>query len=168
VVEVGRQVITFLPEADFTLTAQRLDRLRLGKQRTEAKMLLQCIYDGGGAWSNHPAYAMWEESPFGLALYGITICEEWISRGYQDNQRDQIINLAMSLDDGIPIHAMTQQHAAIEHLLPLWLGQHNVHQSHKSNLIRKSPEHYREFWPSVPDNLPYHWPVPNNAKEQDA
>ena len=32
--------------------------------------------------------------------------------------------------------------------------------SHRSNLIRKAPEHYAPLWPDVPDNLPYVWPVP--------
>lgn len=30
--------------------------------------------------------------------------------------------------------------------------------SHRSNLIRKNPDHYRPLWPDVPDNLPYIWP----------
>ena len=30
---------------------------------------------------------------------------------------------------------------------------------HKSNLLRKFPEHYRKFFKGVPDNLEYIWPI---------
>jgi alpha-tubulin suppressor-like RCC1 family protein len=33
-----------------------------------------------------------------------------------------------------------------------------VSRSHRSNLIRKMPEHYGPIWPDVPDDLPYYWP----------
>jgi hypothetical protein len=26
-------------------------------------------------------------------------------------------------------------------------------------LVRKLPDHYRQFFPDVPDNLPYFWPT---------
>jgi hypothetical protein len=42
---------------------------------------------------------------------------------------------------------------------PPWLGNEDFHRSHRSNLLRKYPEHYRQFWPDEPDNLPYFWPT---------
>ena len=42
---------------------------------------------------------------------------------------------------------------------PDWMGLEYVHRSHRSNLIRKFPEHYRDIlgWRD-PDNLAYFWP----------
>ncbi len=43
--------------------------------------------------------------------------------------------------------------------LPPWLGDPALHRSHQSSLLRKDPEHYGRFFPGVPDDLPYEWPV---------
>jgi len=42
--------------------------------------------------------------------------------------------------------------------LPPWLGEEAVHVSHRSSLLRKDPAHYRRFFPTEPDDLPYVWP----------
>ena len=43
-------------------------------------------------------------------------------------------------------------------IVPSWIGDDIFHRSHQSNLVRKFPEHYRPFFPDVPDDLPYVWP----------
>ena len=52
----------------------------------------------------------------------------------------------------------TQQKLAVAGELPDWLGDESLHRSHQSALVRKDPEHYRRFFPDVPDDLPYVWP----------
>ena len=47
----------------------------------------------------------------------------------------------------------------IEILMPWWMGDPRLHDSHKSNLLRKYPEYYRQFGWDVPEDLPYFWPV---------
>jgi hypothetical protein len=56
---------------------------------------------------------------------------------------------------------------------PLWFGNEAFHRSHQSNLLRKAHtmtdkqmafariprDYYDQFWPNVPDDLPYVWPV---------
>jgi len=42
---------------------------------------------------------------------------------------------------------------------PWWLGRGDFHGSHRSNLLRKYPEHYAKFGWEEPDNLPYVWPT---------
>jgi hypothetical protein len=128
---------TFLPYPDFYKTAQILDTKRLGKQRVEALQILK------GNWPNHPASKMWLNHHGALACYGIAICDEWINRSYMDSCRQQI---EFFLGDDTP---------------PYWLGDKNFHLGYQSNLVRKLPEHYRQFFPDVPDNLPYIWPKPN-------
>ncbi|HEX7304900.1 MAG TPA: cytoplasmic protein, partial [Lentzea sp.] len=52
----------------------------------------------------------------------------------------------------------TQAELAEAGELPPWIGDEAVHRSHRSSLVRKFPEHYRRFFPDVPDDLPYVWP----------
>lgn len=133
---------TFLPYENFCASAQTLDRQRLGKQRIECKQLIKAIVTGGG-WANHPAANMWRGYEIALALYAVEICEEWRSRGYVDNQ--------------LPF--FQEFIGESKAVMPKWLGNEAFHASHRSNLLRKAPEHYAQFgWPESND-LPYIWPT---------
>lgn len=134
---------TFLPYSDFAHSAACLDRQRLGKQRVEAKQILLALSDTSYGWQSHPAIKMWRGYELALAQYGWAICAEWRQRGYQDTL--------------LPYFA---QRSLLEHPpLPGWLGGEALHASHRSNLLRKLPEHYQQFWPGEPNNLAYVWPV---------
>lgn len=45
--------------------------------------------------------------------------------------------------------------------MPPWFGREDFHASHRSNLLRKHPDWYRQFGWYEPDDLPYVWPVRN-------
>lgn len=137
---------TFLPYPDFRKSAEVLDWRRLGKQRVECKQLINALLDPTRkGWQNHPATNMWRGHLAALALYGLRCCEEWRRRGYQD-----------SLLPFFEAHLAPDNPA--ECSFPPWLGREEVHASHRSNLLRKEPGHYRIFWPAEPDDLPYVWP----------
>lgn len=133
---------TFLPYPDFARSARCLDRARLGKQRVECKQILSAILGLSTGWRNHPATRMWEHHPHSLAFYGLIICKEWINRGYKDT-------LA-------PYFALYAKLAAPT---PDWFGNPDFHAAHRSNLLRKDPNHYGQFGWSEPHDLPYIWPV---------
>lgn len=137
---------TFLPYPSFLQTARCLDRQRLGKQRIEAVQILHTLKYRKGGWKNHPAVKMWDGYRAALGMYALTICQEWLNRGYVDNQIPVIMELA-----GKNHHEVRK--------LPPWLGKERFHRSHQSNLVRKFPEHYRRYFPNVPDNLQYEWPT---------
>lgn len=132
---------TFLPYANFSKSAFVLDRQRLGKQRVETLQILNTLFGIKKGWSNHPVVNMWRGYENALALYGITICEEWIKRGYKDTCKDKIKELI--------------KHSSNKIILPSFIGNVNFHISHQSNLVRKNPEHYKKYFPNVPDNLEY-------------
>lgn len=132
---------TFLPYPNFHLSAQSLDRQRLGKQRVECKQIYNALTAGGG-WAHHPAVKMWRGHEDSLLLYGSIMCEEWKRRGYEDN-----------------LMPFFEAHCHGDFRFPLWLGDPEFHRSHQSNLKRKLPEHYGPMWPDVPPDLPYVWPV---------
>jgi len=137
---------TFLPYSDFLSSAKCLDNKRLGKQRVECLQILNTLLTEGSGWSNHPAVKMWKFHEACLADYGFHICNEWIGRGFRDTVAEKLGDLlTLCRDDSI--------------LVPYWMGDPNFHRSHQSNLVRKLPDHYRKFFPDVPDDLPYVWPV---------
>lgn len=140
---------TFLPYADFTESARALDYRRLGKQRVEAKQILNALAGLSKGWTNHPATRMWRGHEYYLALYGFIVCREWVARGYNDSLTPWFFRLLSELPDTPP---------------PPWLDNADLHLSHQSNLIRKDPEFYTPLFPGVPSDLPYVWPVWKEAE----
>lgn len=147
---------TFLPYSSFGLSASVLDYKRLGKQRLEAKQLLQALhFPERSRWWNHPACKMWHGCEKALAVYWLAMCREWKKRGYQDNL----------------IHEAEKYLASVEDVYlkyPWWLGEDHFHAAHRSNLLRKLPSHYSKFgWTEHP-HMAYWWPdaknVPNRLK----
>lgn len=145
---------TFLPYPNFEASARALDNKRLGKQRVEAFQCLQALFGIETRWAHHPAVQMWKFCEFKLYEYGITMCRIWIARGFEDNMERRFDEL---LEDAL-VHARLEPSRNTNE--PWWLGYERLHLSHKSNLVRKMPEHYRLLWPDVPDDLPYVWPDP--------
>lgn len=78
---------TFLPLPNYRATAQCLDYRRLGKQRIEAKMLLEILTtdDKHPNWRHHPIVHLWRGYEYSVCMYGMIMCEEWIDRGFKDN-----------------------------------------------------------------------------------
>jgi len=134
---------TFLPYPDFYRSAKVLDMRRLGKQRVETKQILTALRQPNYGWQNHPAVSMWRGCDTALIDYGIAVCTTWRERGYQDTLlpffEEQVRNRLL--------------------ILPSWLCDRKFHLSHKSNLLRKQPDHYRQFWPRLSADLPYVWPT---------
>ncbi|BBN02047.1 hypothetical protein MPTK1_2g12340 [Marchantia polymorpha subsp. ruderalis] len=180
-----RALNTFLPYPSLERSIQCLDKRRLGKQRVEAMQILNVISDDpppvngdllakpppkelvkplvhellvvastapksvDGAkgkrrgWVNAPVVRMWRGYSDALACYYNICLAEWERRGCR-NILLQPIELPA---DSAPI-------------MPPWFGDDAIHASHRSNLLRKEPEHYGQFGWTEPDSLPYIWPVP--------
>lgn len=147
---------TFLPYADFDRCAEVLDNRRLGKQRVETLQIMRALTVPGYAWQSHPAVLMWKGYEEALAAYGMAICREWCRRGFADTCAAKICDDAMSAQ---VMTVRSQTELAAARLLPPWLGDEEVHHSHRSVLLRKDPGHYGVWFPGVPDDLDYVWPV---------
>lgn len=146
---------TFLPYPDSDESAAVLDYRRCGKQRPEAKTILDILLDRPmpsrkprTGWLTHPAVLMWKGYEEWLKLYYNFIVREWISRGYKNT---------MPFEE-IDCNAI---------VIPHWLGDEAFHASHRSNLLRKDPVWYGQFGWSEPADLPYVWPVgkPDTSEE---
>ena len=140
---------TFIPYPDFQSSASVLDRQRLGKQRVETLQILNALAGLSKGWVNHPATKMWGTYESALLQYGLAIVAEWRSRGYKDTCEAKMWAVHDSMTHVRDFTAM-----------PPWLGLDIVHDSHKSNLLRKNPEWYSHYNWNVPDDLPYEWPTP--------
>jgi len=141
----GACVNTFLPYPNFIASVKALDYRRLGKQRVEAMQLvnstLKLAADPNArvGWANHPARTMWLGHLGALRLYHNICIQEWIDRGYKNNMK------FYELPDDID--------------MPPWLGDDDLHASHRSNLLRKDPVYYGRHGWVEPDDMPYVWPV---------
>lgn len=134
---------TFLPYPDFSESLRCLDQKRLGKQRIEARQIYNSLTGVTEGWRNHPAVVMWEDNVDALALYFNLSVLHWIMRGYQNTMP------LIQLKDSYKIE------------LPSWVGDPEVHASHRGRLIEKLPEHYNQFkWTEAPISKEqgYVWP----------
>ena len=121
---------TFLPYPSFVKSAEVLDYRRLGKQRVETWQIYKALQLENYGWSNHPIVKMWKGYEAGLLLYGIAVCLEWKQRGYNDSMLPRFL-YNYSLFDDVK--------------LPPWVGNEELHSSHRSNLLRKDYEFYNKF-----------------------
>ena len=136
---------TFLPYADLAVSCRVLDDRRLGKQRVETFQVLRALTWPSYAWKSHPAVRMWRGFVPGLVRYGVESCLAWTARGYGDNLLPQLL-------------AWSGGEVPQDPELPPWFGVEALHLSHRSNLLRKDPAHYRPLFGDEPDDLPYLWP----------
>lgn len=132
---------TFLPYPDFVDSINCLDYKRLGKQRVEAKQILTALEPNSTSrWRNHPAVLMWKGYEEVLKAYHNLAIILWQWRGYKNS---------------MPLFKIE----ASKIRFPKWFGNEKFHASHRSNLLRKYPEHYSQFNWTEPNDMPYFWPT---------
>lgn len=142
---------TFLPNRSYLACAHYLDNKRLNKQIVEAYQILVALHDPSYGWRNHPAVRMWVGYEYGLAYYGFAMCLEQTTRR---GKKLKLYSLFSNLESISPLRF---------NLKPEWLTEEFI-LAHRSNLLRKDPEHYGKYW-DVPNNLPYIWPVKDKLPE---
>ncbi|MGW7286597.1 MSMEG_6728 family protein [Streptomyces sp. NPDC054847] len=156
---------TFLPFPDFLASAAALDLRRLGKQRVEALQVLRGLTVPGYGWRRHPAVRMWAGYEEALVRYGLDICRVWTAEGRSDTCAVTLVHdLRVRHPEVVAVRS--QRRLAADGDLPPWFGDRDFHRSHRSALVRKYPEFYRDRFPAVPDDLPYVWPTSDRDPEQ--
>ncbi len=143
---------TFLPYPSFTESAAALDGPRLGKQRVETLQILRALLVPTYGWQRHPVVQMWRGHVPALTAYGLAMTDEWLARGHADTVRPQLVEFAPEVD------GVSQEALAARGLLPPWLGDEAVHESHRSRLIAKDPGFYASVFPGTRPDLEYVWP----------
>jgi hypothetical protein len=131
---------TFLPLPSFQDSARVLDPSRLGNQvYREGMTLLR------GGWPHHPAARLWAGYRDALAAYLWAGVLELLERGRDYRARPWAVEIqTFSLHDPP---------------LPPWLGDEQLHSSHRAALLFKNFEWYSQFgWTEEPQ-MAYFWPV---------
>lgn len=150
-------VIIFLPHPSFEESLAVLDDRRLGKQRVEAKQIINALTNPEvKGYKNHPATRMWIGHVDALIKYYNLSIDEWIKRG-----KNNTMEKMQYIGDG-------------SCSMPWWYKWDHVHKSHQASLVRKHPSFYREkfnvesfylergyLWPS------HHDPSIRERKEVD-
>lgn len=126
---------TFLPSSSFWQSAKWLDNQRLGKQRVECLQILKALTDPDYGWQSHPAVKMWRGYEYYLTVYGLTVCDEWIARGYKDSCGKKIYELYKSSQPNYP---------NVEKIHPPWLTE-DFASNHRSILLGKAYEKANEL-----------------------
>ena len=108
--------------------------------------------EGRKGWPHHPATKMWKGYEGYLSIYTRYVCAEWKRRGHKDTVYAWVVEVCSQ-------YPTFRELRPYEDHRPPWLGNEEFHRSHRSNLLRKMPEHYRQYWPDERDDLPYIWPV---------
>ncbi|WP_139981230.1 MSMEG_6728 family protein [Nocardioides litoris] len=153
---------TFLPVTGFADSARLLDARRLGKQRAETVQVLRALVVPGYGWRHHPIAAMWAGYEEAVVRYGLDVCAAWRALGRADTCATTLVSDLVTA--GGPGTVRDQDELAAAGELPPWLGDDDLHRSHRSALLRKDPEHYGPLFPDVPDDLPYTWPVSDRPR----
>lgn len=152
---------TFLPFSDFDECARVLDSKRLNKQIRESKQILCAIIADqparrerqrkwGKFYPNHPAVKMWRGHQLALIDYTLAMIEEFRRRGGQDR-----VNVQRWFER---VASMLSAWGYSKDT-PWWLGEEELHASHRSNLLKKEPDWYCKFDWTEGDGLPYWWPT---------
>lgn len=125
-------------------TVSVLDNKRLGKQRLEAKQIINAL-EGNGGWENHPATKMWEGYIEALKYYFNKVLKEWIKRGFNNSMEFYEIPKKKYIK------------------FPWWIKFDKLHLTHKASLLRKDYDYYSEKF-EIDDELRefmtvgYFWP----------
>ncbi|KAL2642854.1 hypothetical protein R1flu_010441 [Riccia fluitans] len=183
-----RSLNTFLPYSNFERSIHCLDNKRLGKQRVEAKQILNIISEDLPPPGTENRNLLADTSPKKLAGPVIEDLDEQIVSTSRSGKKvakrkrrwenAPVVRMWRGYGDALVVYynlsleewerrgyrnillKPVQSSSESAPIMPPWLGDDALHASHRSNLLRKEPEYYRKFDWTEPDSLPYRWPVP--------
>ena len=164
-------VNVFVPVADVKESCEILDPKRLGKQRSEIKIILAALtgvrfkqaqgefgieLPEKRGYMNHSATRMWRGHELALARFGRINCEVWAEKMGHDTKEgstgyDTWCDMVMWES-----HLLTKGERFD---LPEWWGREDVHASHRSVLLSKDSDYYQQFGWKEPAIYEYVWPV---------
>lgn len=145
----------FIIKPDIYETARMLDNKRLGKQRVEAKQIIEILedYDSGNleskkAWVNHPATKSWIGFTNHLKVYFNIIVREWINRGFVNNMSlydidETPYNIVPCNFDGKTATYDVSKFDSFS--FPFWISFPPFYMSHQAALCRKDPKYYKSL-----------------------
>lgn len=143
-------MITVLTRQSLLDTARDLETELLCQIEEEsAAMVLGMLTTYDEEDFQHPTVKMWVGYEVALAAYSVACSVELSTRGVHTSLHLSVSEIIMKL-------RRTESDADFE--MPPWINDLDVLRSHRSNLLRRAPEHYDTAWRGTPENWPYIWP----------
>lgn len=131
---------TFLPYENFLQCAAVLDDFTLNQQRFSIHQILRNLCGLESGMEHHPVVQMWFGNEMTLAVYGMTVCDEWRRRGNTD-----------LIFDKIKAIMNTPQCRNSRLNYPFFLSDPALHSAYRANLLYINQEHYEKFgWKEKP------------------
>lgn len=144
-------MLIFAPYDKFAQSAEVLQQFDLLKQIDTVNGVLTLLHgEDPSEYVNEPAMMAWAGHEPQLALYGLILVEEALSRHMKfrmDRKTEQF-----------EWHLSTATSGEFNMALPHWFGDQRIHNSHKSELLRCNRRHYQKYF-SVDPSLPIVWPL---------
>lgn len=132
---------TFVSEVDINPGIVNPTRVQKRKQYVQHSMIVQSDeiwVTLAGGYCYHPATLMWLAHLDSLKDYFNCVVDAWVERGNVNSMAKY------DIPDGV--------------IKPCWVHDFKFQDSQRSNLAKKLPEHYRQYFPYVRDDIPYFWP----------
>ena len=135
---------TFLPYADFLLSAQMMDKKRCFKQVVECHQILNVLEGRRDGWKNHPAVKMW--------VGYIDTLKEYTNAFIFVSKHDHKVNTK---------YMYFEMDKDSKRILPWWFGDKNFHRAMRARLIEKDRDFYLPKFPNDEgfNDGKYFWPV---------
>ncbi len=154
---------------------KKLDSKRLGKQRLEAKQIIDILeyYDDNGempdqGWVNHKAVLMWKGHTNALKVYFNYVVKTWKKRGYKNNYEYYDVDDCEIIPcefDGVTAKFENKPH---ENSFPIWFTFPPFYLAQRAALLMKDYDHYADIFDD--DEVEpykfkgYFWPADHSKK----
>ena len=148
---------TYLISSNFKTTANHLDNISLGRQRHECIDIFIAITNKDYNWQDNPTVNMWRGHEYALLTYTLEMCKEWERRGRRDYCRVKISKLFTKWAKGKTLGSEYFK-------MPEWVYDDELHDSHKSSLMRVNHTFYRKFCWLVKLDIPMKFINDNSYK----
>jgi hypothetical protein len=109
-------------------------------------------------WGNHPMIRMWRGYEPALVRYQVATCAELLRRPTKTGKQRSVSVLPLTT---WALYEGARQGRTYDFDEPAWLGQADLHASHRGRLLHKHPAFYARFgWSEAPisEEVGYVWP----------
>lgn len=148
---------TFLPYPDPAETARCLRTDDLLEQINDVLTILGVLHETESTgWALHPVVKMWAGYDVHLGNYGLVLIEEATHR---TGLSASVIGDIAQKGDKIAWHLECATSGEYTLVSPRWMTSPDLHEAHRSELLRRDPMYYRSFFPTTPMDVNQYWPV---------
>ncbi len=132
---------------------KKLDYKRLGKQRVEAKQIIDILeyYDENGempdaGWTNHKVTKMWIGHTKALKVYFNYVVRQWVKRGYKNNYEYYDVEDCEIIECKFDGTRAKFSKKADENTFPIWYSFPPFYLSQRAALIMKEKDYYEDIF----------------------